>query len=137
MRKLYILIAALPFIFGCEHEILDEIEFYVTLAEDNIYRPGEPITFNFTGNADNIVFYSDVEGHKYEYRNRYSVPTENVESAELTLKITSQYGKNRDVLDVWITDQFEGLWGDNAVKDRYVALGWRYEAIGWYSVDRI
>ena len=117
MKKLYILFAAISLIVGCEHDILDEVEFYVNLDENNVYCSGEAITFNFVGNAENIVFYSGEKGHEYKYHDRYSVPSESIEAATLKLKITGQYGTNRDVLDIWVTDKFVGLLGDDEEED--------------------
>ena len=119
MRKLYILTAALALAVGCAHDVVEEVDFHVTLDPANTYVPGEKVVFNFTGNADNIVFYSGEQGSEYQYHNRYSIPAENIESAQLSLDILSQYGK-AGALEVWVTDKFDGLWGDNGAEDRKI-----------------
>lgn len=116
MKKIYILALASVFFFGCQHDVVEDIDFNVTLDPSNSYLKGEPVRFNFVGNMDNVVFYSGEEGSEYKYRERYTIPVENIESATLSLSVLSQYGK-ADALEMWVTDKFEGLWGDNKEKD--------------------
>ena len=108
---------ALAVFCGCQHDVVDEIDFNVTLDKDNTYLVGEPVRFNFTGNVENIVFYSGESGAEYRYSERYSIPVESIESATLNMSILSQYGK-AGVLKCWVTDKYDGLWGDDGEKDR-------------------
>lgn len=111
------LIAALALFCGCQHDVLDEVEFNVTLDKSNTYIAGEPVRFNFSGNSENILFYSGEEGAEYEFRDRYSIPSENIRKANLSMTILSQYGVS-GALEVWITDRFDGLAGDDGELDR-------------------
>ena len=119
MKKLYILTAALTLVWGCSHDLVEDVDFHVSLDPTNTYIPGEKVVFNFTGNADNIVFYSGEKGSEYQYHDRYSIPSENIESAQLSLDVVSQYGK-AGALEIWVSDKFGGLWGDDANKDREI-----------------
>ena len=119
MRKLYIIMAALTLAWGCAHEVVEEVEFHVTLDPSNTYVPGERVVFNFSGNAENIVFYSGEKGSEYKYHDRYSIPAENIESAQLSLSVISQYGK-AGAMEIWVSDKFDGLWGDDPIKDRAI-----------------
>lgn len=76
-------------------EITSPVEFDVTLDGANVYEVGEPIKFNFTGNAENITFFSDEVGHKFCYKDRTSVPVEQIDSAILVMNVLTQYSYAR------------------------------------------
>ena len=119
MKKLYFLTAVLTLAWGCEHKVVDDVDFHVSFDSNNTYYVGEKVVFNFDGNAENIVFYSGEKGSEYQYHDRYAIPAENIESAELSLDVISQYGK-AGALEIWVTDKFSGLWGDNPGDDREI-----------------
>ena len=61
---------------SCEHEeIYEPLEFSVQLAPTNTYRTGDPVVFNFSGNADFITVWTGDTGHEYKHRNRSTSPT--------------------------------------------------------------
>lgn len=117
MKRMFILALAVAALCGCQHDLNDELDFNVTLAPENVYVAGEPVVFDFEGNVDNIVFYSGEKGAEYRYSDRYSIPVESIESATLSMSIISKYGKN-GALECWITDKYDGLWGDDSAADR-------------------
>ena len=104
-------------LFGCERGLVKPIECTVSLAEENTFRAGEPVTFNIDGNADNIIFYSGETGHQYVYKDRFIVPVEEVNSAVLNLQMWSQYG-NAGAMSIYISNSFEGLNGEDGEADR-------------------
>lgn len=53
---------------SCSEEAPDS-KISVALAKSE-YKAGEPVTFNISGDADNIVFYSGEVGHQYGLRDR-------------------------------------------------------------------
>lgn len=67
VRLIYLLCFALVFT-GCEKiEVVKDVDVDVTV-EDESYAKGEPVVFQFTGEADVISFYSGEIGHDYAYR---------------------------------------------------------------------
>ena len=69
---------------GCDQsDISAPVVFVAALDPSNVYEVGEPIRFNFTGNAENITFFSGEVGHQYRFKDRYEVPVEDVISARL------------------------------------------------------
>lgn len=73
MKRIAIFSLLLPALFalvGCEQDIYDPIEFEVTLDANNSYEWGDPVKFNFSGNADYIVLYTGEQGS--QYANRWS-----------------------------------------------------------------
>ncbi|WP_113634614.1 DUF5017 domain-containing protein [Nubsella zeaxanthinifaciens] len=58
-------------IFGCEKYKLDDLQFEVTTIKSKV-KVGEEIVFNFTGNPDNITFFSGEVGKQYEFKDRTS-----------------------------------------------------------------
>ncbi|MGM9791112.1 MAG: DUF5017 domain-containing protein [Candidatus Cryptobacteroides sp.] len=118
MKKLYICAAAaLLMAASCQHDIVRPAEFTVSLDESNTYLAGDPVRFNFTGEVDNIIFYSGETGHQYKYRDRYTVPVEDVLSIRLDMNIMAKYG-SKPGLEMYVTNTFEGLKGDDAQADK-------------------
>ena len=49
---------------SCEHdEIYEPLEFAVQLSPTNTYKAGDPVVFNFSGNADFITIWNGDTGH--------------------------------------------------------------------------
>lgn len=73
MRNHHILsIAALLIFTACNKDIpLKSPSFGVT-ADSASYKTGSTATFKFTGNPDNITFYSGTWGNRYQYSKRYN-----------------------------------------------------------------
>lgn len=138
MKKsiLYILTVslALPaFITACsQNDILYDVDFNVTLAPENTYYAGDPVTFNFEGEVDNLLFYSGESGHEYQYRDRYSIPVSELESATFHLEVTPQYGEG--TLDVWYSNSFEGLPGNSADDKSAVSQMFENGMQGWQKI---
>lgn len=132
-----LLLAASAFFPGCtQNDILYDADYNVTLDPSNTYYAGEPVIFNFTGNIDNILFYSGEAGSEYQYRDRYTVPVDNIEAAYLTLDILPQYGSVNGGLDVYYSDTFNGLEGDDADADKTTlsSMSEDMSAAGWTQI---
>lgn len=139
MKKsiLYILTVslALPaFITACsQNDILYDVDFNVTLAPENTYYAGDPVTFNFDGEVDNILFFSGESGHEYRFKDRYSIPLDQIESATLHLDVWPRYGKGS--LSVWYSSSFTGLNGNDGEADRTTMANMESGGMsGWTSV---
>ena len=117
MKRIFILSAALVAFCACQHDIVRVTDFKVTLDSDNTYIAGEPVTFNFDGEVDNIIFYSGETGSQYVYKDRYTVPTEDVKAVNLDMSFQARYG-NAGALEVWVSNTFEGLNGEDGAADR-------------------
>ena len=105
---------------SCEHEeIYEPLEFSVQLAPTNTYRTGDPVVFNFSGNADFITVWTGDTGHEYKHRNRTKVDIADIESCELEIEISQQYGTLNN-LDLFAGNKFAGLNGSDAATDRPV-----------------
>ena len=136
-KRITYLAAALGLVLAgssCEHEeIYEPLEFSVRLAPTNTYRTGEPVVFNFSGNADYITVWNGDLGHEYRYRERTSVPMDYVEGADLQIRLRQRYGGNADVsnLDLLVSGEYQGLSGEDADADRQIveAIGSGYN--GW------
>lgn len=109
---------AVPALFpACtQNDILYDVDFNVTLAPENTYYAGDPVTFNFEGEVDNLLFYSGESGHEYRYRDRYSIDHSLIKSATLHLEIQPRYGAG--TLGVWYSSSFTGLAGNDGEADR-------------------
>ena len=117
MKRIIILTAALMTFCACEHDIVRVTDFNVTLDAENTYFVGEPVRFNFTGEVDNIIFYSGETGSQYKYKDRYTVPAEDVLAANLDMDFQARYGL-AGALEIWVSSSFEGLNGEDGAADR-------------------
>lgn len=137
-KRITYLAAALGLVLAgssCEHkEIYEPLEFSARLDPANTYRVGEPVTFNFEGNADYITVWNGDLGHEYRYRERTSVPMDYVESATLQIRLRQQYG-NVNCLDLIASKEYQGLNGKDADADRQIveAIGNDYN--GWEVLE--
>jgi hypothetical protein len=87
---------------SCSKEKVEEPKFNVS-SSSLTAKVGEEIAFQFSGNPDNITFYSGEDGKKYEYRNRTSLP------GKLQIQFTSlvQWG-TRSNLSLFVTTDIAG-----------------------------
>lgn len=102
---------------ACQHDIVRKTDFNVTLDAENTYFVGEPVRFNFIGEVDNIIFYSGEPGSQYKYKDRYTVPIEDVKSASLDMSFQARYG-TANAMEIWVSKSFEGLDGEDGAADR-------------------
>ena len=77
------------------------------------------MVFNFSGNADFITVWTGDTGHEYKHRNRTKVDIADIESCELEIEISQQYGTLNN-LDLFAGNKFAGLNGSDAATDRPV-----------------
>ena len=135
-RYLFILMAAFA-ATACEHDsIYHEIDFGVTLASSNTYRVGDPVRFEFTGNADYLLFFSGETGHEYRYRDRYSVDAADIEKCTYTIQLNGRSGK--PCMSAYVTNKFVGLNGANEAADLALITSMINEEgdlEGWTKID--
>lgn len=109
---------------SCEqNDIYENLEFSVHLAPGNTYLAGEPVVFDFGGNADFITVWNGDTGHEYRFRDRTTVSIDDIESCELEIKLHQRYGDAKPEvsnLDILASDGFAGLAGDDATADRTI-----------------
>jgi hypothetical protein len=116
MKKIYLLM--IPVLAAsCTQDIVEPVDCNITLDPANTYMTGEPVRFLIDGNVDNILFYSGETGAQYRFKDRYSVPVEQVNSAMLNLDYQARYGY-KDGLEVYVSNSFAGLKGDDAEADK-------------------
>lgn len=117
MKRIIIITAALMAFCACQHDIVRETDFNVTLDAENTYFVGEPVRFNFTGEVDNVIFYSGETGSQYKYKDRYTVPAEDVKAVNLAMEFQARYGL-ANAMEIWVSKSFEGLDGEDGAADR-------------------
>lgn len=124
---------------SCEHdEIYEPLEFSVQLAPTNTYKTGDPVVFNFSGNADYITVWNGDTGHEYKYRDRTSVAFEDIISCELSFGLAQAYGQSDTdtrYCNILVTDQFEGLNGADAEADGALVAAIDDQYTGWTELE--
>lgn len=113
MKRIYSIFAAslLLLAASCSQEIVYPVSYNVLLDSSNTYLAGDPVKFNFTGEVDNLLFYSGETNHQYIYKDRYNVGIDDIVSANLHIDYQARYGYT-DGLSVYVSNSFEGLTGD-------------------------
>lgn len=119
MKKILCFAFALVLASSCDNIISFKVDYDVNLDKSNTYIVGEPVRFNFSGDVDNLVFYSGEVGHQYKYKDRLEVPVSDIESIKMTLRYQPRWGQ-ADGLDVYVSGNFEGLSGTDADSDRKI-----------------
>ena len=71
MKNIYWLFISIIFLPACKKDAVD-FHFDVT-TNGTTFKAGQDIVFNFTGNPDNMTFYSGEPGTNYANRNRTSI----------------------------------------------------------------
>ncbi|MGN0191176.1 MAG: DUF5017 domain-containing protein [Candidatus Cryptobacteroides sp.] len=117
MKKIHLIFAAVVFVTACQQDVVYKIDYTVSLDKSNTYIAGQPVRFNFSGDVDNIVFYSGERGSQYKFRSRYEVPMEAVKSASIDIDYKARYG-NAGALEVYVSKEFDGLDGSDGAADR-------------------
>ena len=114
-------------IASCDNELTEDVKMGIRVDQNDgvsmqgdvvTVKAGTPVVFNFSGEPDNIMFYSGEPGAVYAHRQRTEVAPEDIESAILHFKIGTQYGKTyENTLEMLVSDQFEGLAKNDFKKD--------------------
>lgn len=139
MRKyISILFAGVLCLASCQHDVIYEVDYNITLDGENTYYAGDPVKFNITGDVENLLFYSGETGSQYRYKDRYEVPVEDVLSANLHLDIRGRYGYIADyeALEIWVSKDFPGINGNNDPDgDRAIVKKMVEDGMpGWYKL---
>ena len=112
MNKIFFCCCLCLIVISCsKREEVGAPDFNVT-TNAATYKVGDTITFNFTGNPQNIVFWSGMPGHVYEYRNRLFTT-----GNKLLMKFNTyqQFGV-RNNLTVLVSNDFNGVYDTTNIK---------------------
>lgn len=111
-----ILSCAALLIAGCNADDVRNVDFNVQLRNDPAeIHVGDEVVFDFSGNPDYIVFWSGVDGHRYENCDRLTVEVENL---SMTYSIMHQYGRTatNDVLSILVSEDFNGAYTKEGIE---------------------
>lgn len=120
MKAKYILLSLLAVfaLNSCKHsDIAEKADFNIKLDPANKLIAGEPVKFLIEGTVDNLIWYTGEPGSKYEFKDRFVVSKEQVESVNLELDVLSQYGM-AGAFTIYISNSFKGLSGNDAAADK-------------------
>ncbi|MCD0486974.1 DUF5017 domain-containing protein [Pedobacter sp. MC2016-14] len=99
---IFIISINLILLAACSKDKIQQPEFEVQTTALT-YKKGEEITFKFSGNPDNITFYSGEAGKDYTYRNRTSLP------GKLQIQFSSLVDRGvRNNLSLMVTNDISG-----------------------------
>lgn len=111
-----IAIAVLLGFAACEKREVANLDLKVTTSKTT-YKVNDTVTFNITGNPDQLMFYSGEIGHKYSYKDRTRA-----ESNNITLEFASNraYGSlttQPNSLTLWASQTFNGTYTADNVNE--------------------
>ena len=117
MNKLFIAFVLLLSITSCQktYDLEPQDDFAVSTAKTT-YKVGETVRFTFSGNAENVVFWSGEAGRKYEFRKRTFVEGNTV---SLNFKTFAQFGLmpiDQSVIKLYVSTDFNGKYDNDNVK---------------------
>ncbi|WP_119079797.1 DUF5017 domain-containing protein [Chitinophaga alhagiae] len=103
MRKLIYMLAAAAALAACKREKVPMPDFQVHTSSLT-YKAGDTVRFVFSGNPDNITFFSGEPGHNYEFRKRTSAAND----LQVQFSTWVRYGLVRDNLQLMVSNNFNG-----------------------------
>ncbi|MFX1706847.1 DUF5017 domain-containing protein [Chitinophaga sp. CC14] len=109
-NSLYLLIIVIIFI-SCAKEKVTTPSLEVTTSSLT-YKAGDTVTFNFTGNPDNITFYSGEPGHNYEFRDRTTAEND----LQINFKSLVQFGLVYKNLQLLVSNNYSGAADTTSVR---------------------
>lgn len=135
MKRHLLFIVALCALCSCQQMIVFDVDYNVSLDKSNTYKVGEPVRFIFSGDVDNLVFFSGEPGHQYEYCNRYEVSLAEITAANLIIDYQPRWGRD-GALDVYVSNTFTGLNGNDGEADRNTIKAMLEGGMnGWTKLD--
>lgn len=112
MRPIYSFLFASIFMLSCSKEEVEIPDFEVHVSSANL-AVGENVTFNFTGNPDNITFYSGEQGSEYDNRNRTDI-TNGRPTLDFTTRVQS--GSQSNSLRLMVSSDFSGVYDTTNIR---------------------
>lgn len=113
MKKRYLCYIAVLGLSSCVKEEVPVPTFEVTTVSQT-YRVGEQVTFDFTGRADFLTFWSGESGADYEHRERI-VMTGGVVTMSFSSAV--QFGAQERNLQVYLSNDFSGEYTPEGVEN--------------------
>ncbi|MEZ2440374.1 DUF5017 domain-containing protein [Chitinophaga sp. RCC_12] len=109
-NSLYLLIIVIIFI-SCAKEKVVTPSLEITTSSLT-YKAGDTVTFNFTGNPDNITFYSGEPGHNYAFRDRTTAEND----LQINFKTWVQFGLIYKNLQLLVSNNYSGVADTTSVR---------------------
>lgn len=94
---------------SCDKELsVDKVDFSVN-TDKMTYKVGDSVIFKFSGNPDNITFFSGETGSQYEFKDRLTAEGK----PELSFTTFRQYGAQNIPLELLVSTTFNGKLDEN------------------------
>ncbi|WP_245584840.1 DUF5017 domain-containing protein [Pedobacter glucosidilyticus] len=77
IRKIYIIPLLIMLFSACNKKEVTELSFSVK-TEKNSYKVGDTVKFLISGNPEQLIFYSGLEGSRYIYKDRTVAESDNI-----------------------------------------------------------
>jgi hypothetical protein len=111
-NKKYLIILAAGFLFSCSKNLdLKSLSFDASVNKTTL-AVIDTASFSFSGNPDYITFYSGEPGSKYEFMNRISDTSTNLQLKFSTATTTATNG----ALSLLVSDNFNGSFDSTGVR---------------------
>lgn len=118
-KIIYSFLIAGGLLSSCTFDKVDDVKLNVKIdMETQEIYAGDEVRFHIDGNPDYIVFYSGEAGHIYANRERVKADIESMTlSYTIKQQYTETYYQNREVMGIWISEDFNGSYTPEDVKN--------------------
>ena len=120
ITKIYILLLA-TIVSACSKTMeLEALDFDASIPQETV-EPGKEITFNLTGNANIVTFYSGEIGKDYQYHD--GRPLE-LSDPLVSFSSDAWYGTQQDQISILVSTEFNGDFSADNVRASFDAGEW-------------
>jgi hypothetical protein len=116
MKKIFIVPLLLMLLSACNKKEVAELNFSVR-TEKTSYKVGDTVKFILSGNPEQLIFYSGLEGSKYAYKDRTNAESENI---TLEFSTNRRYGSDAQQpqsLKVFASQKFNGQYTEANINE--------------------
>ncbi len=118
--KIYLVVLAIALNACSKTMELGALDFDASLSTETI-KVGEEMSFNLTGNANIITFYSGELGKDYQYRDGRPL---SLSAPMVSFSSDAWYGTQRDQISILVSTEFNGDYSAENVNSSFMAGEW-------------
>jgi hypothetical protein len=116
MKKIFIIPFLLMLFAACNKKEVVELDFTVR-TEKTSYKVGDTVKFLISGNPDQLIFYSGLEGNKFIYRDRTNAESDNITLDFATNRRFGTDAQQPQSLKLFASQKFTGQYLETGINE--------------------
>lgn len=116
MKKIFIIPLLLMLFSACNKKEVVELDFSVR-TEKASYKAGETVKFLISGNPDQLIFYSGLDGNKFLYRDRTNAESDNITLEFATNRRFGTDAQQPQSLKLFASQKFTGQYLETGINE--------------------